>query len=161
MEFRNLTPFSAMEYAMDDTRGKRYHVIAIKTGFRLVQDADGQWQTMLMEYPALPLSVEDKFSGEMNASPVVHESDLAPLKPACDMIVNGTAHTPDGTAIPEMSVKPRWAPPRPPSLILSPPAWVMRCRLSRQSKRTDIRCWYWIKVSFPRQKAMGRVWLRE
>jgi hypothetical protein len=103
MEFRNLTPFSAMEYAMDDTRGKRYHVIAMKTGFRLVQDADGQWQTMLMEYPALPLSVEDKFSGEMNASPVVHESDLAPLKPACDMIVNGTAYTPDGTAIPEMT----------------------------------------------------------
>lgn len=25
-------------------------------------------------------------------------------------------------------------------------------RLSRQSKRTDIRCWYWIKVSFPRQR---------
>ncbi|WES68095.1 DUF2169 domain-containing protein [Superficieibacter sp. HKU1] len=103
MEFRNLTPFSVMEYAMDDKHDERYHVVTMKTGFRLMQSADGQWQTMLMEYPALPLSVEDKFSGEMNASPVVHESDLVPLKPACDIIINGTASTPGGVAVPEIS----------------------------------------------------------
>lgn len=103
MEFRNLTPFSVMEYAMDDKHDERYHVVTMKTGFRLMQNADGQWQTMLMEYPALPLSVEDKFSGEMNASPVVHESDLVPLKPACDIIINGTASTPGGVAVPEIS----------------------------------------------------------
>lgn len=41
MEFRNLTPFSVMEYAMDDKHGKRYHVIAMKTGFRLMQTLKG------------------------------------------------------------------------------------------------------------------------
>ncbi|ECC8925251.1 DUF2169 domain-containing protein [Salmonella bongori] len=102
MEFRNLTPFSVMEYAMDDKHNKRYHVIAMKTGFRLVRDAVGHWQAKLMDYPPLPLSVEDKFSGEMNVSPVVHESDLAPFKPACDIIVNGTAYAPDGIAVPEI-----------------------------------------------------------
>ncbi|EEW8418213.1 DUF2169 domain-containing protein [Escherichia coli] len=103
MEFRNLTPFSAMEYAMDDKHNKRHHVIAMKTGFRLAQDAEGHWQAQLMEYPSLPLSVEDTFSGEMNRSPVLSESDLAPLKPACDIIINGTAYTPGGIAMPEMT----------------------------------------------------------
>ena len=55
MEFRNLTPFSVMEYAMDDKHNERHRVVVMKTGFRLVQDAAGQWQKQLMEHPALPL----------------------------------------------------------------------------------------------------------
>ncbi|MDT7449578.1 DUF2169 domain-containing protein [Citrobacter koseri] len=103
MEFRNLTPFSVMEYAMDDKQDERHRVVAMKTGFRLLQDADGQWLAQLMENPPLPLCMEDEFSGEMNRSPVQRESDLAPLKPACDIIINGTAHTPGDTAMPEMT----------------------------------------------------------
>lgn len=101
MEFRNLTPFSVMEYAMHDKNGERYHVIAMKIGFRLVQSAEGQWQTRLMENPALPLCLEDKFFTEINTSPVRQESDLAPFKPVCDIIVNGTAYTPNGVAASE------------------------------------------------------------
>ncbi|WP_249357064.1 DUF2169 domain-containing protein, partial [Citrobacter sp. wls827] len=103
MEFRNLTPFSAMAYVMEDIHGKRHHVVAMKTGFRLVPGDNGQWQPVLMEYPALPLCLEDKFFGELNTSPVRQESDLVPLKPACDILVNGTAYTPDGAAVPEMT----------------------------------------------------------
>lgn len=55
MEFRNLTPFSVMEYAMDDKQDERHRVVAMKTGFRLLQDADGQWLAQLMENPPLPL----------------------------------------------------------------------------------------------------------
>lgn len=32
MEFRNLTPFPVMEYAMDDTLGKLYHIIVLPIG---------------------------------------------------------------------------------------------------------------------------------
>lgn len=103
MEFRNLTPFSVMEYAMDDKLDERHRVVAMKTGFRLMQDAEGLWQTQLMENPPLPLCVEDEYSGEINRSPVLRESDLAPLKPACDIIVNGTAYTPGSIAVPEMT----------------------------------------------------------
>ncbi|CAM7717919.1 DUF2169 domain-containing protein [Lelliottia nimipressuralis] len=103
MEFRNLTPFSVMEYAMDDKHNERHRVVAMKTGFRLVQDDNGQWQTQLMENPPMPLCIEDEFAGEMNCSPVLRESDLAPLKPACDIIINGTAHTPDGIPASEMT----------------------------------------------------------
>ncbi|WP_368543483.1 DUF2169 domain-containing protein [Enterobacter soli] len=103
MEFRNLTPFSVMAYAMDDKQNKRHHVIAMKIGYRLVQDAEGQWLAQLMENPALPLSVKDVFLGEVNRSPVLCESDLAPFKPACDIIVNGTARAPGGIATSEMT----------------------------------------------------------
>lgn len=103
MEFRNLTPFSVMEYAMDDKHNERHRVVAIKTGFRLVQDAEGLWQAQLMENPVLPLCVKDEYAGEMNLSPVLRESDLVPLKPLCDIIVNGTAYAPDGVAVPEMT----------------------------------------------------------
>ncbi|WP_330983246.1 MULTISPECIES: DUF2169 domain-containing protein [Enterobacterales] len=103
MEFRNLTPFSVMEYAMDDKHNERHRVVVMKTGFRLIQDEKGRWRTQLMENPPLPLCVEDEYSGEMNVSPVLRESDLAPLKPACDIIVNGTAYTPGGVAAPEMT----------------------------------------------------------
>ncbi|TBL43364.1 DUF2169 domain-containing protein [Hafnia alvei] len=102
MEFRNMTPFSVMEYAMDDKHNERHHVIAMKAGFRLVQDVEGHWQAQLMENPPLPLCLEDEFIGEMNMSPVLRESDLAPLKTACDIIINGTAYTPGGVAVPEM-----------------------------------------------------------
>ncbi|WHP32008.1 DUF2169 domain-containing protein [Trabulsiella odontotermitis] len=103
MEFRNLTPFSVMEYAMDDKHNERHRVVVMKTGYQLKQDESGQWQAKLMENPPLPLCVEDKFSGEMNVSSVLRESDLAPLKPACDIIINGTAYTPDGIAVSEMT----------------------------------------------------------
>lgn len=103
MEFRNLTPFSVMSYAMDDKHNVRHRVVAMKTGFRLIQDENGLWQAQLMENPPLPLCAEDEYFGEMNTSPVVRESDLAPLKPACDIIINGTAYTPGGIAVPEMT----------------------------------------------------------
>lgn len=103
MEFRNLTPFSVMEYAMDDKQDERHHAIVMKIGFRLVKGDDGRWSTRLIENPALPLCLTDEFSGEINHSPVLRESDLAPFKPACDVIVNGTAYTPGGEASPEMT----------------------------------------------------------
>lgn len=103
MEFRNLTPFSVMEYAMDDKHNERHRVVVMKTGFKLQQDESGQWQAQLIENPPLPLCVEDEYAGEMNDAPLLRESDLAPLKPACDIIINGTAYTPGGVAVSEMT----------------------------------------------------------
>lgn len=102
MEFRNLTPFSVMEYAMDDKHNDRHRVVVMKTGFLLKQGEHAQWQAVLMENPPLPLCVEDEYLEEMNLSSVLRESDLAPFKPACDIIINGTVHTPGGIALPEM-----------------------------------------------------------
>ncbi|WP_137474119.1 DUF2169 domain-containing protein, partial [Escherichia coli] len=64
----------------------------------MVKIEDVHWTAKMVEYLSLPLSWEGTLSGEMNRSPVLSESDLAPLKPACDIIINGTAYTPGGIA---------------------------------------------------------------
>lgn len=45
-----------------------------------------------------PLIIQDQFHGEINQSSIAQESDLAPFKPACDVLVNGTAYAPSGKA---------------------------------------------------------------
>lgn len=40
MEFRNLTPFSVMNYKMLDTDDKEHHVIAMKVKYSLVHFSD-------------------------------------------------------------------------------------------------------------------------
>lgn len=96
MDFVNLTPFSAMNYLMDDTMGRRYHVLAMKTGFRLESAENGRLQAVLQESPAAPLAITQEYCGEINSSLVKTESDLSPYKPRCDVIINGTAYTPGG-----------------------------------------------------------------
>lgn len=107
MEFRNLTPFSAMEYAQDNKEGRRFHVVAMKTAFQLEQANDGRWQAVLLTSPALSLNREDMFSGTVNVSSVLCESDFTFLKPACDVIVMGTAFTPKGTPMTECNARVR------------------------------------------------------
>lgn len=41
MEFRNLTPFSVMQYRMLDQQDETYHVVAMKVSFSLEQCAEG------------------------------------------------------------------------------------------------------------------------
>ncbi|CDG19397.1 DUF2169 family type VI secretion system accessory protein [Xenorhabdus doucetiae] len=102
MEFRNLTPFAVMNYSMLDIEDVEHHVAVMKIGYQLLPDRAGQCTAELL--PAPPLCVQDEYRGRMNASPVLQESDLAPFKPRCDIIVNGTAYAPDGRPCTEMSV---------------------------------------------------------
>lgn len=48
----------------------------------------------------LPLTLRDQFYGEPNQSSLKYENDLAPFKPLCDVIVNGTAYAPAGKPVP-------------------------------------------------------------
>jgi len=45
---------------------------------------------------ALPLAMADRFDGSPNAGSPVEESDLAPFKPKCDVLVRATAWAPHG-----------------------------------------------------------------
>lgn len=94
MEFRNLTPFSVMNYKMLDTDDKEHHVIVMKVGYELVSDGNNGDYTphLLMD---LALVSEDQFTGDLNTSSVLTESDLAPFKPRCDVLINGIAYAPD------------------------------------------------------------------
>ncbi|MBD2800022.1 DUF2169 domain-containing protein [Xenorhabdus sp. M] len=101
MEFRNLTPFAVMNYSMLDVEDVEHHVAVMKIGYQLLPDSTGHSIAELL--PAPPLCLQDEYRGLMNASQVLQESDLAPFKPRCDIIVNGTAYAPDnqpGTEFP-------------------------------------------------------------
>ncbi|PHM38806.1 DUF2169 family type VI secretion system accessory protein [Xenorhabdus innexi] len=94
MEFKNLTPFSVMNYRMLDTGDQEYDVIAMKVGYQLLPAGKGEYLAELL--PIISLCVQDQYRGELNVSQVLQESDLAPFKPKCDVIVNGTAYAPEG-----------------------------------------------------------------
>ncbi|MDE9459732.1 DUF2169 family type VI secretion system accessory protein [Xenorhabdus bovienii] len=103
MEFRNLTPFAVMNYSMLDVDDVEHHVAVMKIGYELLPDGQGHCIAELL--PAPPLCLQDEYRGAMNASPVLQESDLAPFKPRCDVIVNGTAYAPAGQPGTEFPVR--------------------------------------------------------
>ncbi|KLU16217.1 MULTISPECIES: DUF2169 family type VI secretion system accessory protein [Xenorhabdus] len=103
MEFRNLTPFAVMNYSMLDVDDAEHHVAVMKIGYQFIPDGQGEYSAELL--PAPPLCLQDEYRGTMNASQVLQESDLAPFKPRCDVIVNGTAYAPQGQPCTEFPVR--------------------------------------------------------
>ncbi|WP_237385469.1 DUF2169 family type VI secretion system accessory protein [Xenorhabdus sp. Sc-CR9] len=103
MEFRNLTPFAVMNYSMLDVDDVEHHVAVMKIGYQLLPERTGNCIAELL--PAPPLCVQDEYRGQMNSSQVLQESDLAPFKPRCDVIVNGTAYAPDNQPCTEFPVR--------------------------------------------------------
>ncbi|MBC8947359.1 DUF2169 family type VI secretion system accessory protein [Xenorhabdus indica] len=103
MEFRNLTPFAVMNYSMCDVEDTGHHVAVMKIGYQLMPAGEGEYVAELL--PAPPLCLQDEYRGQMNASQVLQESDLAPFKPRCDVIVNGTAYAPEGKPCTEFPVR--------------------------------------------------------
>lgn len=104
MEFRNLTPFSTLCYAMLDKQDMEHHVVAMKVGFTLERSTGGVFSVRIQENPAMPLCMQNEYAGEQNLSQVLQESDLSPFKPHCDVIVNSSAYAPGGLPVREMPV---------------------------------------------------------
>lgn len=98
MEFRNHTPFSALNYFMLDKERREYHVVAVKIGYHLIQDTHNTHLMSVIDRNVIPLCIEDEYRGKISYSQVLQESDLAPVKPRCDVIINGTAYAPGGIA---------------------------------------------------------------
>ncbi|MDE9430167.1 DUF2169 family type VI secretion system accessory protein [Xenorhabdus bovienii] len=103
MEFRNLTPFAVMNYSMLDVEDVEHHVAVIKIGYQLLPVGQGEYSAELL--PAPRLCLQDEYREQMNASQVLQESDLAPFKPRCDVIVNGTAYAQDNRPCTEFPVR--------------------------------------------------------
>lgn len=98
MEFRNLTPFPSLAYAGLDTDGARYHHVVMRLTYDLQQQDNGEYRMELAEVQQ-PLVMQDSCYDAVNVSSVRVESDLAPYKPKCDVIVsNARAYAPEGRA---------------------------------------------------------------
>lgn len=91
MEFRNLTPFAAMQFQMLGLDDKENYVVVMKVGYRLEQDDSGGFRVRVRDDDAVGLSIQDEYRDAVNTSSVTDESDLAPFKPSCDIIINGSA----------------------------------------------------------------------
>jgi hypothetical protein len=105
VEFRNLTPFDALCFRAATPSDREYRVVAMKVGYRLVRGRHGQWQAEINDDEPVPLTLADEYWGEQGTSSPREESDLAPYKPRCDVIVNAIAHAPGGVPAPEWEVR--------------------------------------------------------
>ncbi|MBR7520590.1 MULTISPECIES: DUF2169 family type VI secretion system accessory protein [Pseudomonas] len=96
MEFRNLTPFDVMCFSALSKLDIEHPVIVMKVGYRLqpIAKKPGSFSAEVIDDDPVPLCLADKYYGEEGRSSVKEESDLAPFKPRCDVIVNGHAYAP-------------------------------------------------------------------
>lgn len=101
MEFRNLTPLHAMTFDAVDVQKNEFHVAVMRVGYRLVRrnafvQGEPTHDCELLEGDdAVPLVMADEYDDEPNRSSVKYESDLAPFKPRCDVLVRATSHAPN------------------------------------------------------------------
>lgn len=131
MEFRNRTPFPALRFASVDVQDQEHHVVVMRLSYRLQRNAEASSATRdafdacIVERDAPPLVLADEYAGDPETSSTRQESDLAPFKPRCDVLVNAVAHAPGG--VPSTQ-------------------WVVRLRVSERVDAT---------VSDPRQRAQA------
>ncbi|WP_052043718.1 DUF2169 domain-containing protein [Oligella urethralis] len=85
---------------MLDVDDQAFHVVAMKVVYSL---QNGQCVIDESHYPSL--CVQDEFTGEVNRSSIRYESDFAPYKPLCDVIVNAVAYVPGVEPVASFPVK--------------------------------------------------------
>lgn len=94
-EFRNLTPFPSHYFQTVDPGDRVYHVGVVRVTYNLRRvENDG---TLSFADDQTPLATADEYYGEVNQSSVKWESDFAPYKPKCDVLLaNAVAVSPEG-----------------------------------------------------------------
>lgn len=98
LRFRNDTRFDALHFDTLDQNDVPFHVIVAKTGYAFGPcDGDGLAVLTPLDPPA-PLHQQDRHYDDDIDRSVRAESDLAPYKPRCDVIVAGDAYAPGGQA---------------------------------------------------------------
>ena len=96
-EVRNHTRFPSQYFQMMDTGDEVFHVIASRITYNLVRlNADG---TPELAEVQTPLVEADEFYGDPTRSSCIQESDFAPYKPKCDVVLaHAIAYAPEGKA---------------------------------------------------------------
>ncbi len=83
-----------------DKEGREHLVVCAKGTYTMPRD--GTPPQLAQEQ--IPLVEADTFTGEPGLSATVYESDYAPFKPRCDVLLNGSAHAPGGRPAVKMPV---------------------------------------------------------
>jgi hypothetical protein len=102
--FENRTALDAVQFDTVDQHGSAFHVVVAKTAY-LLGAPDHEGRAALTPVAGARLNVEDRYFDDAHGASVRQESDFAPYKPACDVIVNATACVPRGQAGPTFKVR--------------------------------------------------------
>jgi hypothetical protein len=105
MNLENQTPFPALMYSAADPNHAEHDIVVMKVSYKILRKDEDRWGLELIEDGSVPLYLTDEFWGEIGASSVKVESDLAPYKPMCDVILNGNAYTPNGKEMTAIAVR--------------------------------------------------------
>ena len=95
----NRTPFRLATHVQVDAEGQERLVIMLSASF--TSGDDGQFAPADEQVPVM---LRDVPFGDPALSSTRYEADIAPEKPACEVIVNGSAHAPEGKPTQRMQV---------------------------------------------------------
>jgi hypothetical protein len=113
---RDLTGRSHLQFDALDPARRQIHTVVLKERYRLgAPDASGLAPLLLEEAPA-PLNDEDLPHDGNPALTIREESDLAPFKPMCDVLVVGSAYAPEATPVGSFVARLRAFEPKAPTL---------------------------------------------
>src|SRR5215813_10890290 len=92
MELLNATGMQAGYTMGMRPDGRELLVVVVKGTFAIPQD----WDEPKLAEQQVPLVEADTFTGEPGLSAPIYESDYAPSKPRCDVLLLGSAYAPYG-----------------------------------------------------------------
>lgn len=101
MELLNATKMQA-GYTMGMRPDGRESLVVVVKGTFVIPKAGGEEPRLAAEQ--VPLVAADTFTGEPGFSAPVYESDYAPVKPRCDVLLLGSAHAPGGRPVERVKV---------------------------------------------------------
>lgn len=105
LAFDNRTPYSALQFDIVDQHGGAFHVFVAKIGYALGACDAQHWAGLTELAAPAELNTTDRHVDDNPAASVLEESDLAPHKPRCDVIVVGSAYAPKGVAVDAFPVR--------------------------------------------------------
>jgi len=91
MEYNNLTPLPSMAFETLGPGDQEAHVVVTRGSFDISDD--GQ---LVLSQNQRPLVETDEYYGNHDRTSIRQESDMAPFKPKCDIILAATAYAPGG-----------------------------------------------------------------
>lgn len=92
-EVVNHTPFPSQYFQSVDQYGTVFHVVALRVTYDMRSTASGG--TLAYAREQTELATQDQWSGAVNESSPLWESDFAPYKPKCDvLVVNAVSRAP-------------------------------------------------------------------
>ncbi len=101
MELLNATKMKAAYTMGMNPDGRELLVVVVKGTFDFPEQNGGEAR---LSKTQLDLVMADTFSGEPGYSATVYESEFCPIKPRCDVLLNGTAYAPGGKPVRKVQV---------------------------------------------------------